>query len=315
MDFGEILTRAWQILWKYKILWLFGFFASLGAGGNGGGGGNFNFSGSDFSNPQMPVLPLWAERLIDNSAVVVALGVLLLLVLIVVLIVLNVFGKVGLTRGAWLADEGAQHLSFGQLWEAGKRHFGKVLLLILILWALSIGLALVVLIPTIGLSIITFGVGFLCMLPLLCVLAVALWALTVLADLAVVGIVNEDRTVTGGLQNAWQTFKSRPIEIIGMALILWIISLVIGFVIGLPLLLIVAPLFSGLFTQNELIVRGGTIFTIVLFLLYLPIMLFVQSLVQTYIGSTWTLVYRRLTGLRPGDTLRVIDVNPGVDVL
>jgi hypothetical protein len=39
MDFGEVLTKAWKIIWKYKILWLFGIFVFLWGGGGGGGGG------------------------------------------------------------------------------------------------------------------------------------------------------------------------------------------------------------------------------------------------------------------------------------
>ncbi len=30
MDFGNILTRAWQISWKHKALWLFGILAACG---------------------------------------------------------------------------------------------------------------------------------------------------------------------------------------------------------------------------------------------------------------------------------------------
>jgi uncharacterized membrane protein YgcG len=41
-NFGEVLTRAWKIIWKHKILWIFGILASCargsGGGGNGGGG-------------------------------------------------------------------------------------------------------------------------------------------------------------------------------------------------------------------------------------------------------------------------------------
>ncbi len=39
MDFGEVFSKAWKIIWKYKILWLFGIFASCSGGGGGGGGG------------------------------------------------------------------------------------------------------------------------------------------------------------------------------------------------------------------------------------------------------------------------------------
>ena len=32
-NFGEVLTRAWQIIWKHKVLWIFGFLAGCGQGG------------------------------------------------------------------------------------------------------------------------------------------------------------------------------------------------------------------------------------------------------------------------------------------
>jgi hypothetical protein len=38
MDFGEVFSKAWKIIWKYKILWLFGIFASCSGGGAGLGG-------------------------------------------------------------------------------------------------------------------------------------------------------------------------------------------------------------------------------------------------------------------------------------
>ena len=38
MNYGEVLSRAWQIIWKYKVLWIFGILAGLGSGGGGSGG-------------------------------------------------------------------------------------------------------------------------------------------------------------------------------------------------------------------------------------------------------------------------------------
>ena len=52
MDFGEILTKSARLIWKFKILWLFGLLASC-ASGSGNPGLNFSFNASDFnfSNP------------------------------------------------------------------------------------------------------------------------------------------------------------------------------------------------------------------------------------------------------------------------
>ncbi len=38
-NFSEVLTRAWQIIWKHKVLWIFGILAGCGQGGGGSSGG------------------------------------------------------------------------------------------------------------------------------------------------------------------------------------------------------------------------------------------------------------------------------------
>jgi hypothetical protein len=34
LDYFEVIKRAWQITWKYKFLWVFGYFIALAAGGS-----------------------------------------------------------------------------------------------------------------------------------------------------------------------------------------------------------------------------------------------------------------------------------------
>ena len=40
MDYGKVLSRAWEITWRWKALWILGFLAALG---RGGGGGNYSY--------------------------------------------------------------------------------------------------------------------------------------------------------------------------------------------------------------------------------------------------------------------------------
>jgi len=56
MDFGEILSRAWNIIWEHKVLWIFGVLVSCGrsnGGCSGGGGSNtgYQYSGGDIDIP------------------------------------------------------------------------------------------------------------------------------------------------------------------------------------------------------------------------------------------------------------------------
>ena len=63
-NFGEILTRAWQIVWKNRVLWIFGILASCGRGGS-----SFNSSSSSqgdggFDTP--PDLPPQIQELFQT---------------------------------------------------------------------------------------------------------------------------------------------------------------------------------------------------------------------------------------------------------
>jgi len=40
----SVLKRSWQILWNYKVLWIFGFLLAITSGGSSGGTGGSNFS-------------------------------------------------------------------------------------------------------------------------------------------------------------------------------------------------------------------------------------------------------------------------------
>lgn len=54
MDYTKIIKRAWQITWRHKALWLFGFLLSLfsGEGGSGGGRGTqYTFGTGDQLSP------------------------------------------------------------------------------------------------------------------------------------------------------------------------------------------------------------------------------------------------------------------------
>ena len=60
MNYSEILSRAWQIIWKHKVLWIFGILAGCAnSGGGGGGGGNNNSVPTVRGKPlsPVPVLP------------------------------------------------------------------------------------------------------------------------------------------------------------------------------------------------------------------------------------------------------------------
>lgn len=50
INIGDTLKRAWQILWKYKLLWVFAFLLAVSGGGSGGGGSRYTFNNNDLQN-------------------------------------------------------------------------------------------------------------------------------------------------------------------------------------------------------------------------------------------------------------------------
>jgi hypothetical protein len=60
MDAVKILKRAWQILWNYPVLWVFGLIIAMttaGASSGGGGNGNVKFNGTRFNLSEEYVFP------------------------------------------------------------------------------------------------------------------------------------------------------------------------------------------------------------------------------------------------------------------
>ena len=133
-NFGEVLTRAWQNIWKHKVLWIFGILASCarsnGGGGNGGGGnrsyqtnpgGNTPFSGSQI------------ERVINQAGhyfgqhiwIIIAIGCALILFAFISF-ALGMMGRIGLIKGTFKAENGAEKLAFGEIWSESMPYFGRI---------------------------------------------------------------------------------------------------------------------------------------------------------------------------------------------
>lgn len=286
MNIGEVLARAWKIIWNHKVLWVFGLLASLAAGTTdsqfnfraNGGNGRIPFNMQHFFQN----LPAWLW-------VLIALGGL---VLFLVFVLLATVGRAGLIRGAWLADSGDTGFTVGSLFSEGMAFFVRLILLALLIAGIMLSVVVVVTLST----VLTLGLAILCLLPLLCLLVPLLILLGVIIDLATIAIVGENRGVVEGLQRGWEVFRAHPGEIAFMAIVILIGSAVVNFLISLPAMIILTPLLAALVTQSGAVAAGGAVISIMLFLLYLPVLLAVRAVVTSYVETTWTVTFRRLTG-------------------
>jgi hypothetical protein len=306
-NFGEILTRAWQIIWKHKVLWIFGILAGCTQGGSGGGGsGSGGGDGSDGPPSQLEMqraseVYQWFS---DHPWVIVAIVVAILL-LWALAIFLGTIGRIGLIRGTLQVEAGAASLSFGPLFTESRAYFWRVFGLVFLV-------GLIALLPIVALILlaIMFGLGMsqatetteilatsvVCLLlPLTCILIPIGLVMSLVVEVSNVAIVSEDLSMLDGLRRGWKVARSNVGPVIVMAVILFVLSFMASIVVAIPLFLTVVPAVLAMgITQGEsmapLWVAG------LCFVAYLPVLITLRGIMTAYTQSAWTLTYLRLTG-------------------
>jgi hypothetical protein len=293
LDFGNVLTRAWQITWKHKILWIFGIFAGCSRSGGSFGGGNSGGSRWEADSDLSVGAERFAQQVaqwIEQNWWIIVLAVLVLIVLILLGIYLGTIGRIALIRGTMRAEAGVDRMGFGELFAASGPYFWRVFGLSLI-----IGLAaLAIFLPLALFGVLTAGVGFLCMLPLICVLIPVGWAVSVVLEQANVAIVTEDLGIMDGVRRGWEVCKANLGGVVVMALILWFLQLMAGFIIAIPILLAVVPAIFGLAAGQQDITSAPYILAGLCIVAYLPILIVLSGIITTYVQSAWALTYMRL---------------------
>jgi hypothetical protein len=143
MNHQSILKRAWNILFSYKSLWVFGFFVALTTGSSSGGGrGSSSHGGDNGNNFNMPFdripgldgdlshLPqdlergwqsFWGEVIASNGRnlpwEIIIPGIVLLFLLMVVFLVIRQVSRVSLIRMVNDYETSAEKLT----WKQGLR--------------------------------------------------------------------------------------------------------------------------------------------------------------------------------------------------
>jgi hypothetical protein len=304
MDIGSVLSRAWQIIWKHKILWIFGILAGCtGGGGTGSGGGSsWQSSGGDasgfgpferfFSGLErfFANIPEWQLALLILGFIAV------MIVLVVISVFLGTIGRIGLIRGTQQAEQGRETLAFGELFSGSMPYFWRVFLL-----SLAVGLAMavvgiIVAIVVVFGSIVTLGIGALCLVPLACLLVPVAWVVQVLIEQSSVAIVVEDLSIMDGLRRGWEVIKANAGTFILMWLILILgIGIVGGLIIGLPALMVIGPAAFGFIAGSERALTSGLIVAGVCLACYIPIAIVLNGILSSFTGVAWTLTFMRLT--------------------
>lgn len=303
MNFGEVLGKAWKIVWRHKVLWIFGILASCSAArGNPASSsrGQTNLSSGNL-NGQLPAIAQEyldkVTRFFESIPAWVWVGVACLALLwILVVMFLSTMGKIGLIKGTILADTGTPVLSLGSVFSASLPYFWRVFFLHLLVGVAIFILVLAMFVPLIMLTAATLGLAIFCILPFLCLLIPLGWVLNTVIEQSDIAIVDENLGIFAGLERGWKVFTANFGPIIVMALILGVGGWIAGMLIALPMLAIIFPPILGIVAGTKEAFQATMLLSLAMFCVYLPVFLVASGILYAYISAAWTLTFRRLTG-------------------
>ena len=291
-DFGEVISKAWKITWQYKVLWIFGIFSacSRGGGGSGGCGGGGGDGSGQYDSLAMERIFNEIGQWINENWWIVAVAILAIIILTLISIFLGSIGRIGLIRGTLQTEAGAETLVFGELFSGSMPYFWRVFGL-----SFLIGLAVLILIlPLVAFGVLSAGVGFLCILPLICLLIPVAIAVNLILEMANVAIVKENLGMLDAFKRGWEILRNNLGAMIVMGLILFIISFVIGLVIAIPLIAAIVPVAIGV-SVGDLPSANTWLIAGICIAVFLPVAILINGVYYTFYGAAWTLTYNRLT--------------------
>ena len=285
MDYGNLFSKAWEIIWKNKFLILLGVLVALG-GSNFGGStpGQYTFSGNEVDWQNLPRFD-YGTPFEDWNLAFLAIGGIALAVLVLFLVGLFLWALGTISRGGLI--NAVNELELGNptnFSEAFKASWQKG-------WRL-IGIELVTAIP--GLLLLLVGVGtffmlggiaaisqgnfdpasltiFIPLMVLACILVPVMIILSLLSAFAFRACMLEDQNVIGAYRRGFEVLGDN----LGPAIVLFILQIAISVGIGIIML-----------------VPG---FLMALCCLLWPLFLLVEGTFVAFYSTLWTLAWREWT--------------------
>jgi len=99
-----------------------------------------------------------------------------------------------------------------------------------------------------------------------------------------------------GLRRGWDVVKSNLGPMVALASILLVgLGLIAGFIIGLRLIFIMAPVFVGAISDSKDLFRTGFFVASICFCLYMPVVILLSGVLRANISSAWKLTYVRFS--------------------
>ncbi len=311
MEYGAIIKRAWEIMWRHKVLWVLGLFAGIsggcqGGGGSGGGGdftGGQGGSGPDFDFTGMPDFEAFAEWL------PLIIGVVALLVFLGILWwILSFAARGGLIVGVNEIESG-NPVRLGELWAAGFSRifaqFGLSFILALPTFVIAVVMIAVAVVPLVSTLIAGNEPSAALAAPVCGSLAIGIPLLIVVGFLLdLIRLIAQRYLMIGGrrvfesIGDAWRFIRGDFKNSFLMYLINSGLNIVASIVIAIPIFLVaLAVLAPTLITMRSGDMASLFVGVGVMTLLITIIGFLYSAIWGTFTSALWTIFFRKMTGM------------------
>lgn len=342
MDHIKVLKRAFEITWRYRVLWVFGVILALttgGGGGSGGGGGGNGGSGfpSPGGRPHVPEIPPQVVGILIGIGIALAC---LIVILIVVATIARYVAETALIRMVDDYEETGEKRSVRQGFRLGWSHTAWRLFLMdlligvpvvlafillflmalapLLLWATKSKVAGVIgTVATIGLVVLivllAIAVGV-----VLSLLKHFFRRVCALEELGVIESIRQGYTVVRqhlkDVGIMWLIMVGLGLGWIIVMIPVTILLLVVGVMLGGFPALLVGGLASLVFKGAAPWILAGAVGLPIFILVMAVPGLFLGGLAEVFKSSVWTLTYRELRALEDLGELPELDVQTGSSI-
>ncbi|MBI5030082.1 MAG: hypothetical protein HZB51_06110 [Chloroflexi bacterium] len=319
MDYGKILARAFEITYKYRALWLFGFLLSLFGGSNSFNPSNFTSGTSSrrdtpFDRDVLPNLPPNFEQYIAVIVIALICVALIWMLLGIIARFLSRGAVIGLVQeleanGTTPTVRRGFNIGSSRFWQL----LGISIVINLPLMVFSFAVILLAILP-IAVSVIPMlsrgsrdvaggllaggiitSIGFFCC-AILCLMAVTL-VIRPFFEFIVRVCVIEKRGVFDSIRDGYHIVRKN----LGNVVILYLLLIGVGIGFGLlmipvSLLLVAIPLGVGVvaYVASQSIVTAFIVGGIIA-IPFVLILIFIDGLYQVFDSAVWTEGYLSLT--------------------
>lgn len=280
MDYSGLVKKSLEIMWKFKYLWIFGFFLEFGSGGG-------SFIGNLPDRLHHPIRDAFGGFLMSAILVLIGVGFLIFMVFLIMYII----SQGGMIHCVWRTQMG-ENPTFRDGWDAGIKNFLRILGISILMLILILMSAVITLGPFIIMIISLKVLGILSGLVLFPIFLVLLVTLLLIDLYAVRMCVIENKGVFDSITGGWEMLKNNLVP-----------SLVVGLIgIGSTFVYITAFVLVGLLLAVPFIIIAafnlvtGIFLGIIVGIVFIGI---VSAMWGTYIDSLWTLAYLEIKKLQP----------------